>query len=78
MQASKIILDAMICQTDDDCVKKGAPILSVIVRHDDGRVSDAFWQSVKKHNLRKPDETDQQVEERIRKECFAYYGMGKD
>jgi hypothetical protein len=66
----KEVIDAILEEVDDKCVALGLPILSVLVRHPDGRVSDAFWLSVKKHGLRKPDETDQQVEERLKADAF--------
>jgi len=67
----KKMIDEMLCSIDDDRIKAGLPILSVLVRHDDGAVSTAFWATVKKHNLRLPNESDAAVINRLTQLAFA-------
>lgn len=69
-QGQRAAYDLLLEEIDDNCVKLGLPILSVLVRYQDGRVCDAFWWSVKKHGLRKDGESDEQVEERLKAEAF--------
>lgn len=61
----KLAMDVMLCEIDDQRIAEGLPILSVIVKHDDGAVSSAFWTSVKKHNLRLPGEDDATLIKRL-------------
>jgi len=67
----KKMIDEMLCSIDDDRIKQGLPILSVLVRHDDGAVSSAFWSTVKKHNLRLLNENDATLIKRLTASAFA-------
>ena len=58
-------LDNLLCEIDDTRIAQGFPILSILVRHDDGAVSTAFWNTIKKHNLRLPDEDDETLIKRM-------------
>jgi len=67
----KKMIDEMLCSIDDDRIAEGLPILSVLVRHDDGAVSTAFWATVKKHDLRLPGEDDTMLINRLVELAFA-------
>jgi UTP:GlnB (protein PII) uridylyltransferase len=67
----KDFIDDMLCRVDDDRIAAGLPILSVLVRCDDGAVSGAFWSSVRKHNLRRIGETDKELIHRLTESAFA-------
>jgi hypothetical protein len=69
--ADKQMVDEMLCSIDDNRIAEGRPILSVLVRHDDGAVSTAFWTTVKKHNLRLPNEDDATLIKRLAELAFA-------
>ena len=72
---TKELLDQMIGEIDDRCIKLGLPPLSPIVTFENGRPCDAFWQTVKRHNLRKEGETDEQVYSRLLLAAYeAEYG----
>lgn len=75
---SKEVLDAVderLRDIDDEEISHGRPPLSVLVRHANGRVGQAFWDTVKKHGLRRDGETDDQVVARLEKEAFHKYGV---
>lgn len=70
-ELDKELMDAMLCAIDDERIEEGRQILSVLVRCDDGAVSTAFWMTVKKHNLRLPNEDDATLIKRLSKSAFA-------
>lgn len=66
-------IDAMLRMTDAKQMLRNAPILSVLVVDDDtGVVSPVFWESVKKYDLRLPNETDAACEQRLRDKALAH------
>lgn len=65
--------DALLEMVDERCINMGEPILSVLVRRDDGTVADAFWVSVLKYNLRQPGETDAAILSRLSEEAFGFH-----
>jgi hypothetical protein len=69
MEKEKI--DQMLCELDDFRIAEGRPILSVLVRFDDGAVCTAFWKSVEKHKLRLPGESDERLLIRLRDAAWA-------
>jgi hypothetical protein len=69
----KAMMDDLLCEADDLNIKKGGPVLSVLVRHDDGAVSTAFWRPIKKHGLRLPGESDEDCVARHRDLAFKTY-----
>jgi len=70
-EGDKQLVDDMLCAIDDQRIEEGRPILSVLVRHDDGAVSTAFWVTVKKHSLRLEGEDDATLIKRLTDHAFA-------
>lgn len=68
-------LDALLREIDDAEVSEGRPPLSVLVRHANGRVGKAFWDTVEKFNLRLEGESDDQVVARLEQEVFNLHGV---
>lgn len=66
-------MDKTLQEVDDAAVTEGKPILSPIVRHDDGSAGNAFWRSVIKHKLRLLGESDDALLERLTKLAHDYY-----
>ena len=66
-EISKARMDELMGIMDDEQVAMGLPPLSVLVRHDDGAVSTAFLNTVEKHQLRLPGETDKELVARYTK-----------
>lgn len=67
-------MNRLLCKVDDLSIAEGGPILSSLVVHgEDRRVSDAFWDTVKKHNLRMEGETDADCLFRMREDATKRY-----
>lgn len=61
----KELLNKFFRALDDKLVANRLPIMSPILVHDDGKPGAAFWESVRKHNLRQENETDEDVISRL-------------
>lgn len=59
------VIDEALRALDDKLVANQLPIMSPILVHDDGKPGAAFWESVRKHNLRQENETDEDVISRL-------------
>jgi hypothetical protein len=68
------LCDKLLLECDALCVKRGQPILSVLVVDDNGSVSKAALQSAQKYDLRLPGEDDGTLIARLREEAFGYWG----
>lgn len=68
-------VDVLLREIDDTEVPEGRPPLSVLVRHSNGRVGQAFWDTVEKFNLRLEGESDDQLVARIEQEVFNKHGV---
>lgn len=55
------VMDEALRVLDDKLVANQLPIMSPILVHDDGKPGAAFWESVRKHNLRQEDESDEDL-----------------
>lgn len=69
----KEAIDALLCEVDDRSIEEGGPVLSVLVVHDDGAVSSAFWKSIKKHGLRQVLESDAACVARHREAALKHH-----
>lgn len=72
------VIDKLLLEIDVEQLRKGKPMLSVLVRHDDGQPGGAFWQSVLVHNLRRPGERNADLVARLTRAAHDYYrGPGR-
>lgn len=71
-------LDALMREADHDCVMRGEPVLSVLVRDNDtGEPCHIFWESVERYQLRRPGESDAQLDNRIMGEVYLFHRTTK-
>lgn len=59
------VMDEALRVLDDKLVANQLPIMSPILVHDDGKPGAAFWESVRKHNLRQENESDEDMVSRL-------------
>lgn len=67
----KEVIDAMLSELDMECIAAKLPVLSVLVTHQDGWPSTAFWDSVQRYSLRAEDESDADLIKRSREAVYA-------
>jgi hypothetical protein len=65
-------IEAVLEAVDEECHRKGQPILSCLTRTDDDQISPVFLRSVEKYGLRRPGESDAAVYQRLLAEAYAF------
>jgi hypothetical protein len=67
-------LDVILRQVDAECVERGQPILSVLVRDEHTNEPCAvFWESVTQYDLRLPGETDAACDQRLQDVAVLFH-----
>lgn len=71
-RAQVIAIEEHLAAIDKQCIKDGEPILSVLVRDDDGRISPVTLASILKYKLARPEESLTETVLRLQQEAFVF------
>jgi hypothetical protein len=73
MERSQVAeIEEHLTAIDKQCIDNGEPILSVLVRDDDGRISHVTLASILKYKLARPEESLTETILRLQQEAFAF------